>query len=772
MTEGWPRPNRRMLARWRRSLGLGAAGLALLWPLHTGAVEYEIFVDVDTEEELNDLLLTQQIADTSYETLVELLRQGVDLNTANREGLYALPNLTYDEVDRILAYRQDAGRIADPADLVVAEVLTQRKLASLAAFLLVPAPEGSKGSVQGFVRYRTTYVAGDPRVPPMALQGRITAAGNLTLGAAALLDPRRLGRVRWDPNRAALLADPDTPRPHVPKAFAKWETDRWAAIAGTYRIGFGQRLTFDNSRRYTPNGLYLDDTIIARYDLARLCSESSGELANTPCQDTGPRGAPNFQIAEGLRGVAAGAKMLPLPVGWMQVYGFWSMQNYELYQYRLYDAAACSDPNSDDLECTSPEVFVAQDDPAAQTTRYIARTLPNMVDVITQGANIGWHRNERTHVGVTGYGAIPRWRVSDAELDFAPSERFPRGGAFGAVGADFSWGRRWADLFGEVTRSFDAVPPDQQGGGGFAGIVRHTASWKTNEVEVSARYYDTDYANPYARALSSRDRYRGNQTRDEAGGRVRYTGELAERVDVRAFADFWVRPSSGTPRMRIFARSDVEVTKWWKPGLWVEYQSRDLSRSSFGQCTAAGVGEIDDVLDMDYTTAIICGGQRVQLTARSRFQPIKRLYFTLQYRHEVQNWNFPQTELVREIDLVEGGVTDVRDVSDIHGRDGISDFDAFNELRQDVNAFFMVVAQPTDSVRLRARVRWFWEDISDNARFEHSVWSYFEAQYKIRSWAIPKIRYDIYNYLDRRDSTLTRNPNPEHWIRFQFESRF
>ena len=51
-------------------------------------------------------------------------------------------------------------------------------------------------------------------------------------------------------------------------------------------------------------------------------------------------------------------------------------------------------------------------------------------------------------------------------------------------------------------------------------------------------------------------------------------------------------------------------------------------------------------------------------------------------------------------------------------------------------------------------------------------WSYLEAQYKIRNWAIPKIRYDLFYYFDRRNSTLTRRPNPEHWIRFQFESRF
>ncbi|MEM9457144.1 MAG: hypothetical protein AAGF11_23400 [Myxococcota bacterium] len=775
MTDGSPGGHlpsgpRRRRARQLIAILSTALGIAT-WSSPAKAVEYGIFVDIDTEEELNDLLLTQQINDTTYENLVELLRQGVDLNEASREGLYALPNLTYDEVDRILAYREDAGRIGDPADLVVAGVLSRRKLAALAAFLLVPGPEGQRGTVHGFVRYRMTYVAGDRRVPPMALQGRLSALGGLTVGGAALLDPRRLGPAAWDPNREALLADPDAPRPHVPKLYAKWETPRWGVIAGTYRIGFGQRLTFDNSRRYTPNGFYLDDTIIARYDLSRLCSEAAGEQVDDPCLDSDPRVAPNFQVFEGLRGVAAGAKQLPMPVGWLQIYAFWSMQNYDLYQYRVYDAGACSDPNDDDVECRAPPIYAARDDPAAQTTQYVQRNLPNVVDVITQGTNVAWFRDERTHVGLTGYGSVPRWRVEGVDLDFAPAERLPRAGPFGAVGADFSWGYRWADLFGEISRSFDGIPTSQQGGGGFAGILRHTASWNSNEIELSARYYDQRYANPYSRPIASRDRHQGNTGRDELGGRVRYAGAPTERVDLRAFADVWVRQTTRTPRMRIFARTDVEATRWWKPGLWLEYQSRDLRQSSFRQCTEAET--IDEILAMDNTSALICGGQRVQITARSRIQPIKRLYFTLQYRHEVQNWRFPQAELSREIDLDGNSEQDLRDFGNIAGRvDGVERIDELNDLRQDVNAFLMIVAKPVDPLRLRARVRWFWEDITDNARFEHSVWSYLEAQYKIRDWAIPKIRYDLYYYLDRRDSTLTRRPNPEHWIRVQFESRF
>lgn len=764
MTEA--RPPEIAAARRAWWLPLGIAVLALGWPVPAGAVEYEIFVDIDDEEELNDLQLTDQISEETYETLIELLRKGTDLDKASRDDLYALPNLTYEDVDRILAYRAEAGRIADPADLVVAGVLTQRKLAAIAAFLVVPDTDASRGGVSGHVRYRMAYVAGDPRVPPMALQGRIKALGNLTAGAAALLDPQRLGPVAWDPNRAALVAEPEGVRPRLPKAFVQWDTARWGIIAGNYRIGFGQRLTFDDSRRYTPNGFYLDDAIVSRYKTTRPCNESAGEALEADCDEV-HRVAPSYRISPGLRGVAAGAKHLPMPVGWMQVYGFWSMQNQDVYQYRVYDRGACQDPSSDDPECNAPTIYKAQDDPLAPTTKYIYRTLPNVVDLITQGGNVSWFRDERSHVGVTGYGSLPRWRVEGADLDFAPSERFPGGGAFGAVGADFSWGRRWSDLSGEVSRSFDGVPFEQGGGGGFAAIVRHTSSWKRQELEVTGRYYDTRYANPYSRPISARDRYEGNQARDEAGVRVRYTAELAKRVDTRNSADFWVHPSNLTPNLRLQSRTDVEVNEWWRPGLWVEYQNNDLASPRFSGCVDESAMS-NPVLGLD-GDAVTCGGQRLQITARSRFQPIRRLSFTLQYRHEVQNSLFADTESSFSGDFDDGSDLDLFDpqtAADLY------ELQADNRLRQDIIAILLVAAQPTDALRIRGRVRWFWEDIADNSRLEHSLWAYLELTYKIRPWAIPSLRYDVIQFLDTRDSTLTRVPNPEHWIRFQFESRF
>lgn len=126
----------------RSSLGLVsvvsvvAALLASAGPSVAHATPYEVFIDVGSEDDLYDLVATQQISDETFEILRTLLARGVDLDRATREELYSLPNLTYDDVDAILAFRKAQGYVGDPAGLVAAGALTDGKLLSIAAFLI------------------------------------------------------------------------------------------------------------------------------------------------------------------------------------------------------------------------------------------------------------------------------------------------------------------------------------------------------------------------------------------------------------------------------------------------------------------------------------------------------------------------------------------------------------------------------------------------------------------------------------------------------------
>ena len=517
-----------------------------------------------------------------------------------------------------------------------------------------------------------------------------------------------------------------------------WDDDKWGVIAGTYRIGFAQRLTFDNSGRYTPNGFYLDDALVRNNRLTRLCKESTGELAESPC--AGAAGdvyiTPDYRWSDSLRGAAVSAKQIDLPQGWLSAHGFFSYETRDIYQYELYDRSACEDPQDDDDDsCRAPDVFVRRDDPLEPTSRFSFQTLPDMYSEMLGGGNFSYFYDRRVHVGLTGYGAGVKWLVEGADLDFQEWSGRPYDGPggddvneFGAVGADAGWGRGWADLALELSRSFDGTP---DGGGGYAALFRGTATWAKSELEASLRYYDAKFANPYARAISAPDEFDGLRARDEAGVRVRYNGMIKKRFNLRSFLDVWFEPSELQPKLLSFVRGDVQATKWLRPGLWLAYQNKDLRTSTRDECFEVSV-EFDEAGE-----PIPCGGERFQITPRVRFDPHRRLNISTQYQHEwLDDPNYP------------------------------------DELRQDVSAWLIVGTNPIDNLRLRARGRYLFEDIQDNDRLEQSFWVYLDASYDIRRHFLIRLRYDLFTWLDERTSTQDRSPSPEHWLRLELMGKF
>jgi hypothetical protein len=595
----------------------------------------------------------------------------------------------------------------------------------------------------------------------MSLQARVSTLRHLTVGAAAVLDRNRLDDVTWDPNREALSSPGFQTTPRLPKYFAKWETPKWGVIAGTYNIGFGQRLVFDTTGRYTPNGFVLDDTIYRSYYLTTRCRESTGELADSPCPQDSERvyATPDFFDRPRQRGVAAGAKHIDMPVGWMQAYGFFSHQTKPVYQYGIYNRDICDDPrlNSDLFpECSSPDVYTSGTvDPLAPASTYRFATLPNMYNELQGGGNISYFLNRRTHIGVTGYGSGVDWLVDGADLDFQEWQRTPYGGPFGAAGADASWGRKWSDLFAEVAYSFDSV--EQDGGGGPAAIVRHTATWDTHEIETSFRYYDEKYLNPYARPIASADQTNGLRATDETGGRVRYTGFIGERVDLRTFFDVWHELSTSRTKLHVFARSDVQALQWLRPGLWVDYQTRDVTGDGRNRCYTAFGGEeeladaqVNEVIELSPSTGTLsfddyifgidtggCSGERIRIQPRLRLDPHKRVNLQAQFQYD---WT-----------------DDVR----YEGR-----------FRNDARVVGIIGANPIDPLRLRFRIAWDKDDLSDDEYLNETVWAYVQAAYRFETWLQPSIRYDIRAWIDDRETTDVRRPNPEHWVLLQIMSRF
>lgn len=683
---------------------LVVACVALLAPRGVRAVQYEVFVDIETEEDLYDLLATGQISEPSFNALLLLHQTRVELNRADRERLYLLPNLDYAHVDRILAYRNEVGVIRALGDLVAADVVESELAESLRAFVTIRPFDVPKGRADGFLRTQARWSGRYDRLPPAAaIQARVRAVRHLDSGVVGTLTRNRVRRVQWDPARRGLSVEPESVRFEVPKAYVEWEDDAWEVVGGTYRIGFGQRLTFDVTDQVTPNGSFGDYELRRENELGLRCRRAAGELSVSPCPvDRVARVTPDFSWTNRLTGVAAGAKRLPLGTGWLQAYAWGSYQIHRAQQIEIVHAGSCDDPRrNEDPGCRAPAVYVRDGNPGAPSSVTSFASLPAVLAEGLGGANASYFWRDRAHLGITGYGAVPRWLVEGVDLDFQEFARKPFGGPFGAVGVNAAYGFARQDFFVEATRSFDR---QTGGGGGWGTIVRSVTTLDAGELDVSARYYGSRYANPYARPISAPDELDGLRARDEFGLRVRTAMTVNARLSVRVLADGWSRLSSAGLNGLLMGRTDVQIASAWAWALWAEHQTT---------------------------------GQRTLLATKVAYEPTPRLTLSLQVQH--RRLRALTTSLHRQSDLA---------------------------------AIFTLLGRPTDSFRIRARIRYDLEDVSDNHRLPHVVWTQLEADLNVRQHDILRARYDARVFLDERESTLRRVPNPEHWLWVEYVFRF
>jgi hypothetical protein len=741
----------------RVSAVLRALGVAVVAVGAVGAVArpaaanpYEAYIDIDSEEDLYDLLAASQITEDTFTALLDLLNRGVDLNLAGREELYALPNLTYPEVDAIIAFRKEQGFIHDPTELVGAGVLTEDKLLSVAAFLIVTTDDPSAWQPRGWVRATTRWSIKDDELPPLGVRARLNVGTHLTAGLAATVTRLRLGAVRYDPNRDALLADPEGLQFHVPKIYVRYEDEKLVGVLGSYRAGFGQRLVFDNSSDYTPNGFYLDDQLFYDNALTRECKESESDAEAPPTCDLDRRDTyvtPDFHWRETLFGAAGGAKHLDLGPGYVQALAFASLQPKSIYQYELFDPAKCADalgtsveqadPRRDEFEeCGAPKVNRTPDgdvlDPAS---RYSFQTLPDVFAESLLGGNLTYFADRRNYAGVTAYGAREAGLINGVDLDTQEWSRLPTGRSFGAAGANVAVGRKWIDVFGEFAYSFDKIADGigpSSGGGGPAVVMRATATGKKKELELSFRYYGIDFVNPYARPIAASDEFEGQRARDEVGGRARYTGKHGP-VTVRAAVDFWRNPSEKINKTDVYVRTDVDATDKVRYGLWVEFQDKNLAETGRDECYEVSVEEDER------GEPIPCGGMQLTSIGRLRVIPDRALTLTFQLQHQLVD-------------------------------DGSSHYP--NKFRHDLSAWAIGLWKPQPRLRIRGRLRYLNEGLSENDYLEQSLWATADASIGLRAKDSLRLRLDYYDYLDKRTATADRSPEPELWLWLEYLAKF
>ncbi len=401
----------------------------------------------------------------------------------------------------------------------------------------------------------------------------------------------------------------------------------------------------------------------------------------------------------------------------------------------------------------------------------------------TAGGNVSYFFNRRSWLGITGYGTTIKWQTGGKPLDFQEWARVPFGGPFGAIGINGAWGKRWSDLGVEVSRSFDSMlgasgsdKTDARGGGGYAAIARHTASWGRHQFETSVRYYDRNFANPYAHPIAGRDLTEGQSARDEAGVRLRYTGRPGKKTSVRSWLNMWLTPSTGVPQVHFYARVEHQVTRWWLPGAWLEARDKDMRSNGWQQCFGgdpglssnvggedSGDGDTGDP-EVNYGNltgepVLGCRGESIKYNIQSAFTPHRKFKFVPRFQHRFVG--DPKSSTITE-----------DDTGYIPGETPTPAKIPRTSYRQDISVWLTMIARPTESLRLRGRVRYQNWAIKDNTYLEQSLWTYVDAGYLIKKRFLIQLRYDLYVWLDKRPSTLERIPSPEHRFMTTLEGRF
>ena len=398
------------------------------------AVPYETFIDVDDEDDLHDLLAAQEITQDTFDELIDLLDSRRRSRPRIASELYTLPNLTYDDVDAIIAYRDEQnGIIKDPADLVTAGALTQEKLL---VDLGVPRParperEPARGawlpsSPRPATRSATT------RHRRGALRGRFTALKHLTVGFAATGTRLRIGDPSYDPNRNALIADGASEQVHMPEGFVKWEDDQVTAIVGSYRAGFGaaahvRQLAALHAERPLPRR----PAVLLGGPRARV-REFSGELGTSPCDWRGRlalhhaglrAGAMACSVSASARSTStsarAGCRSTPgrRRPGARSTSTSWSIARTVPIRTTTPIRRARAPT------CTSARTAAS----LTPTSQFGYETLPNVFGEKLVGGNVSYFADRRSSIGVTAYGATETNLVRGIDLDFQEWSRLPTG---------------------------------------------------------------------------------------------------------------------------------------------------------------------------------------------------------------------------------------------------------------------------------------------------------------------------------------------------------
>ncbi len=565
--------------------------LVQVCPREAQAIEYPVVLSISDENDIHDLYYNGEITEEMRDSLLNLLRDKVDLNKASRDELYELPGFTFEMADAVIAYRESGNRFNHPSDLALVAAIPHDVLVQVMQFVMAtPPPPPRPPIMKGQVKAGAVERLGDDEGPEGYLQLQGTVLRYVDVGTVLtyrhvppppsfyasedinyyMVDPKGT-----DFTMSGLYAGGI--RYGLDHIYAMREENDWVALIGSFKAGFGLKLTMDNTGRTDPTGFYANTDYYENY--------TSGSVG----------------VGQGFFGAAFRYKELELGPGTIDTTVFASSANRDSYQYYVRygdDSIECW-ANSDCREI-SPwaqcdkvtnrcyDTSVCPESPEVCEDRLSFMSLSEVYRETVVGGNVTYSLDSRKGIGLTGYVGHYGFNVEAPSIRFSPSVRFPERPVLGAVGLHGFWGWSMFDF------DLESAVTDQ---GSAAVVGRMVAEFsKAFQVTLLGRYYPTSFDNPYARSYSDSSMYKGNRTRDHGGGMLKVTWRPVRPLHIAADVDVVKHLMLGTWDAEANLRANYSITKTESAGVVFYLRDNDLSKG--GRIRAYGE-RVDADLDMD-----------------------------------------------------------------------------------------------------------------------------------------------------------------------------
>jgi hypothetical protein len=490
--------------------------------------DYGTTVLVRSEGDIQELWWMGEIDEELRDQLLELYSDPLDLNTATRDELVLLPELTHAMADAIIARRAQQA-FTSPRQLRA--LVGPDNWAQCRPFVTVSSSRGP--GPKGSVSLRSTEKLEDDRAPVAWVKARVRYEQGIEAGII-IAEQSDLYGVAYSDDGISVQGR----RPTVMLERAHVQLDRgsWSTIFGHYAIGFGQRLGLDVTDKLRPHGFSRDLRINQDYE-----------------------NHDSYTVPKRLLGAAASTTRA-LGEAELDLTVFASADPHDLYRNYF-----------------SPSDYTV-DDPDEEDEVGLYPTFPRLYREDLAGLNSTLHLGEHAQLGLTAWAGH-----LDRRMDFTfTSYAMPNRDWYGAVAVDGAASIGATDLYAEV-----AVTDS----GGLGARAEGVLSTGLFEGSLALRYYGTGFDNPHSGAASQADQYSlgedevdeldertgGWRDRDELGPQVALVLDPAPWVRARVKGDLWHQPSTGLTHAWAESRLNLDPLAWLGLDLLASLRDKDLA---------------------------------------------------------------------------------------------------------------------------------------------------------------------------------------------------